>query len=264
MSRIWDEACRAAAGPDARSNESPDPPFRRLRGTLLRCVESQEQVATNSLVDSAAEQQVLEELLERSKPPLRPGTEGMPYLLQTPFRYPPLPHGSRFGGRFEPSILYGSRELDTVLAETAFYRFWFWSGMTVPPARELTTQHSVFAAGYATRRGLRLQEPPFAAHEAALRDPADYRETQALGTAMRAAGVEAFEYVSARDPERGVNVGLVQPGALKPRDRILGREEWACRTGATRVVFISIAGGVTREFPRELFLVDGRLPSPAG
>lgn len=263
MSRIWEEACRDAAGANRKPGEPLVPPFRRLRGTLLRCVESQEQVATNSLVDTAAEQQVLEDLLERSKPLLRPGTEDMPYLLQTPFRYPPLPHGSRFGGRFEPSIFYGSRELGTVLAETAFYRFWFWAGMAIPPARELTTQHSVFKAGYATGRGLRLQDAPFAAHEAVLRAPEDYRETQALGAAMRAAGVEAFEYVSARDPGRGLNVGVLQPNALKPRDRILGREEWTCRTGATRVVFISIADGVTREFPRELFLVDGRLPSPA-
>ncbi|NGP53731.1 RES family NAD+ phosphorylase [Thioalkalivibrio sp. XN8] len=263
MSRIWDEACRAAAGPGAQSNEATVVPFRRLRGTLLRCVESQEQVATNSLVDTAAEQRVLEELLERSKPPLRAGSEGMPYLLQTPFRYPPLPHGSRFGSRFEPSIFYGSRELGTVLAETAFYRFWFWSGMATPPSRELTTQHSVFKAGYATRRGIRLQAPPFAVSERVLRDPADYRATQALGAAMRVAGVEAFEYLSARDPERGINVGVMDPAALSPRDRILGREEWTCCTGAARVVFISIAGGVTREFPRELFLEDGELPSPA-
>jgi hypothetical protein len=258
VSRTWQAV--AAAG---------DPPFARVRGALLRVVESQEQVATNSLVDSAAEQAVLERILERSKPPLRPGTEGMPYLLQTPFRYPPLRHGSRFGTRFEPSIFYGSRAERTVLAEAAFYRFWFLAGMSVAPDRELTTQHSVIKTGYDTRRGMRLQHVPFSAHEAVLRHPADYRETQALGAAMRAAGVAAFEYRSARDPERGINVGLFAPAALTPRDRILGREEWTCTTGAARVVFFNIAAGpgagagATREFPRDIFLVEGRLPSPA-
>ncbi|NHA15397.1 RES family NAD+ phosphorylase [Thioalkalivibrio sp. XN279] len=249
MSRIW-EACLPA-------------PVSRLQGTLRRLVESQEQVATNSIVDSAAEQAVLEELLERSKPPPRPGTEGMPYLLHTPFRYPPLRHGSRFGTRFQPSIFYGSREERTVLAEAAFYRFWFWSGMVQPPRSELVTQHTIFQAGYDTSHGLRMQHPPFSAYEKVLRDPADYRETQALGRAMRTAGVAAFEYLSARDPVKGLNIGLFSPEALIPRDRILGRDEWACRTGADRVVFFNVATGTTREFPRETFLVHGRLPSPA-
>ena len=136
MSRVW-EACQSA-------------PIARIRGTLLRLVESQEQVATNSLVDSAAEQAVLEEFLERSKPPLRPGTERMPYLLHTPFRYPPLRHGSRFGARFEPSIFYASLKERTVLAEAAFYRCGFWSGMAQPPRSELITQHTLFWAGYDT------------------------------------------------------------------------------------------------------------------
>lgn len=266
MSRIWEAALAAGTGSGVAAPEKSKPrapPLVRLRGTLLRLVESQEQVATNSLVDMAAEQLVLEQLLERSKPPPRPGSEGMPYLLKTPFRYPPLRHGSRFGSRFEPSIFYGSQEARTVLAEAAFYRFWFWSGMAVPPDRELTTQHSVFTAGYDTARGLQLQHPPFAANERVLRDPRDYRETQALGTAMRAAGAEAFEYLSARDPERGVNVGLFDPGALAPRERILGREEWTCTTGAMRVVFFNIAARGTHEFSREVFVVDGQLPQPA-
>ena len=151
----------------------------------------------------------------------------------------------------------------TVLAEAAFYRFWFWSGMAVPPGRELTTQHSVFTAGYDTARGLQLQYPPFAAHERVLRDPLHYRETQALGTAMRSAGAGGFEYLSARDPERGLNVGLFEPAALSPRERILGREEWTCTTSATRVAFFNIAARVTREFSFETFVVDGKLPRPA-
>ena len=43
---------------------------RPLRGKLLRMVESQAQVATLQLVDNLAEQTLLEELLESSKPPL--------------------------------------------------------------------------------------------------------------------------------------------------------------------------------------------------
>ena len=88
-----------------------------LTGELLRMVESQEQIATLSLVDDLAEQAVLEDLLERAKPPLPVGTDGLHYLLATPFRYPPLRHGSRFGRRFEPGLFYGARRLPTLLAE---------------------------------------------------------------------------------------------------------------------------------------------------
>lgn len=56
-----------------------------VEGELLRLVESQEQVATTSLVGDLAEQSVLEDLLEATKPPYRSGTVGMHYLLASPF-----------------------------------------------------------------------------------------------------------------------------------------------------------------------------------
>ena len=51
-------------------------------------------------------------LAEQAVP--RAGTEDT--LLSTPFRYPPLPYGSRFGRRHEHGIYYGSKRLDTNLA----------------------------------------------------------------------------------------------------------------------------------------------------
>ena len=124
---IW-AACSAAARP------AP------LRGTLVRLIENQEQVATQGLVDTLAEQALLEELLERSKPPRPPGTERLHYLLATPFRYPPLRHGSRFGAREDPSLFYGSRQLPGALAEGAYYRFVFFHGMTTPPRSAQTAR----------------------------------------------------------------------------------------------------------------------------
>ena len=118
-----------------------------LGGELLRLVESQEQVATSTLVDDLAEQALLEDLLDATKPAVPPQAAGLHYLLSTPFRYPPLRHGSRFGGRFEPSLFCGARVLETVLAEAAYYRFVFWTGMATPPAsRRLVTQHALLRA----------------------------------------------------------------------------------------------------------------------
>jgi hypothetical protein len=250
MTDLWD-ACR--------QDLHPAP----LGGELLRIVESQQQVATLDLVDELAEQALLEELIERSKPPLPPGTERLHYLLATPFRYPPLHHGSRFGRRFEPSLLYGSRRLPTLLAEAAYYRFVFWTAMAeAPPARRLITQHSLFRARLRTERGLRLQHPPCQAHEAQLRDPADYRATQQLGSALRAAGIAAFEFVSARDSARGLNVALIHAAALASRAP-LGLTPWLCETTAAQVSFSSPDVAGLRRFERTTFEIDGRLPRPA-
>lgn len=248
MSAIW-AACRERAEPA------------RLEGTVHRLVESQEQVATNALVSTFAEQALLEDLLERSKPPLPSGPSRLHYLLATPFRYPPLAWGSRFGSRFEPSLFYSSRDRETVLAESAFYRFVFWTGMAVPPPEPLETQHTLFRASIHADRGLRLHQPPFDAFEATLTDRRSYAATQALGTAMREAGIDAFEYRSARDPARGLNVALFTPAAFADREPG-GLDEWLCETAANAVRYYSRHGGGLREFPLELFLVDGALPAP--
>jgi len=234
-----------------------------LGGELLRMVESQQQVATLSLVDDLAEQALLKELLEQSKPPLVPESEGLHYLLATPFRYPPLRHGSRFGGRFAPSLFYGARGLPTLLAEAAYYRFAFWTAMAEPPpSGRLRTQHSLFRARYRGERGVRLQEPPCAAHKAVLRNPAEYGLTQQLGAALRKKGIDLFEYVSARDPARGINLALFRPDALVSRAP-LGLSRWLCETRAQAVAFAPEASSELHVFALETFLVDGRLPRPA-
>jgi len=134
---------------------------RPLRGRLLRMVESHAQVATLQLVDNLAEQALLEELLESSKPPLPEAAEPLHYLLKTPFRYPPLRWGSRFGSVHEPSLFYAAQRLETAMAEAAYYRFVLWNGMaTPPPSGRILSEHSTFEARYRVERGIQLQQPP--------------------------------------------------------------------------------------------------------
>ncbi len=227
----------------------------QLSGRLLRLVESQEDVATTELVSSLERQAVLEDLLETTKPPRRAGTERLHYLLATPFRYPPLKHGSRFGSDSEPSLFYGSLGLNAVLAEAAYYRFAFWHGMTVPPAGKLITQHTILETEYRTDRGLRLQAPPFDAHRQLLTHRTDYAATQVLGSKMRTAGIEAFEYVSARDPERGLNVALFTPDAL-PNDEPGSTESWLCELAGTHARFSARRKRTVHVFEAKLFLLN--------
>ncbi|MDI7027707.1 RES family NAD+ phosphorylase, partial [Pseudomonas aeruginosa] len=104
----------------------------------------------------------LEELLESSKPPVPADAEPLHYLLKTPFRYPPLRWGSRFGRRHEPSLFYAALKLETAMAESAYYRCVLWSGMAVPPpSGGVLSGHASFEAGGGGGRGNRLQGPPF-------------------------------------------------------------------------------------------------------
>ena len=235
-----------------------------LRGRLVRLVESQAQIATLQLVDTLAEQALLEELLETSKPPLPQSAEPLHYLLKTPFRYPPLRWGSRFGGVHEPSLFYGALRLDTAMAEAAYYRFLLWDGMRVaPPSGRILSEHCTFEARYQVERGVQLQHPPFTQYQAELCHTSRYQACQAVGTAMREAGVEAFEYRSARCPLQGNNVALFVPAALaekRPRNLM----SWLCETTGEYVAFKNAqAPDTPRVFRVQAYRCDGRLPRPA-
>ena len=131
-----------------------DSELRSLRLSPWRAVEAQHQISTRKLVDSAEEQMLLEELIDRAKP--SDTTRGrLHYLLATPFRYPPLRHGSRFGRRDERGIWYGSESQRTVFAEVAYYRFVFLEG-THANLGVVTTQLTAFTVRARTERGIDL------------------------------------------------------------------------------------------------------------
>src|SRR5215208_3418150 len=122
--------------------------IRPLRLEPWRAVEAQHQVSTRKLVDS------IEEHIDRAKP--RDVTAGgVHYLLATPFRYPPLRYGSRFGTRFERGIWYGSEMRRTVFAEVAYYRLVFLAG-TRADLGALTTQLTAFRVRARTAGGVDL------------------------------------------------------------------------------------------------------------
>jgi hypothetical protein len=252
----------------ARSDANPDwptlvaeAPRLEIAGLAWRVVESQEEVATTALVDDLAEQEVLERLLEASKPPYPDIAGQLHYLLTTPFRYPPLPWGSRFGTRLEPSLYYASLEVETAIAEAAFYRFVFWQGMEIPPpSGRLITQHGVFSAKFHCEPGMALEKPPFADYRQMLVDPQAYVPCQRLGAVLRESDILGFTYTSARCLQAGLNVALFTPEALascKPEEM----QSWLCETFANQVTFKGSSDTLT--FPIDVFAVKGNFPQPA-
>lgn len=255
-SSIWTQCAEGSKATRGRA------PFRSLHLSPWRVVEAQHQVSTRKLVDSLEEQALLEQLIDTAKPPNRAGAR-LHVLLSTPFRYPPLAHGSRFGTRQQPGIWYGAEGQRALFAEMAYYRFVFMDGSSAEFGA-LTTWHTAFNVRLRTSRGIDLTRAPFDAHRPAIANPADYAESQALGSAMRADGVEVFRYPSARDARGGVNVGVFTPsvfGSARPRNL----ETWHCTATRERIEIVrrDFLDTLAFTFPRTDFLVDGKLPTPA-
>ncbi len=244
-----------------RSNDRP------LEGTPWRVVESQQRISTRQLVDSDAEHGVLEDLIEGSKPalPRGPGFERLDFLLSSPFRYPPLPHGSRFGTALERGIWYGSELLETALAEGAYYRLLFFEGT----AADLTPNRiakSAFQVGVRSTAAVDLTRAPFDVHREVISSKEDYGGSQRLGSEMRESGIELLRYGSARDPKNGINVALFTPAAFALAKPLGPSQTWHCTVTPRRDVswmHEEISGLSKYEFARSAFLVDGRFPAAA-
>ena len=237
----------------------------RLDVAAWRVVEGQHVVSTRKLVDSDAEQHLLEELIETVKPPLPAETRNgaLHYLLTTPFRYPPLRHGSRFARRHERGLWYGSRERRTAFAETAYYRLLFLDG-TAADLEPLEVDLSVFRAWVGSDAAVDLTAGCFDQHRADISSPSRYDASQRLGGDMRRAGLELFLYPSARDAEGGVNVALFTPRAFTRR-RPSAPETWYCiaTRGGVEVSKRDVFRRASHAFPRRQFEVRGTLPAPA-
>lgn len=177
-----------------------------------RIVEAQHVASTMKVVDDAAEQDVLETLLESSKPHQPSSVSRLDYLLTTPFRYDPLRGGSRFRGNTDPGVFYGSESVRTACAELGYWRWKFLKDV-VDLERLDPVAHTAFRVKLATE-AVDLSQPPFAIDLSVWRHPTDYSATQAFARVAREAGIGAILYPSVRDPEPSWCVAVLGPAAF--------------------------------------------------
>lgn len=191
-----------------------------------RMVEAQHISSSRDLVECMEEHALLEELLENSKPPI---ANSKHYLIVTPFRYPPLQYGSRFGKAYEPSLWYGSLNLYTTMAEVAFYRLKFFDD-TLANLEYIEIPMTAFKAYIKTENAIDLTEPPFKAYQDKISNKTHYEYSQELGTQMREAKIDAFIFTSARDKTFGKNAAAFTPDVFKMRDNqyISNMQNWRC------------------------------------
>ncbi len=197
---------------------------RRWHGVLWRIVEAQHIAATMKLVDDHDEQDVLEALLEASKPANPFGTDGLDYLLATPFRYPPLPYGSRFRGPTDPGVFYGAESVRTAGAELGYWR-WKFLCDAIDLERLGPVAHTAFSVAAQTT-AVDLRAAPFVADVAQWRHPTDYAATQAFGRVARGANLGGIVYYSVRSPEPSWCMALLTPSAFASARPRPARESW--------------------------------------
>lgn len=229
--------------------------------SVCRMVETQEYAATTSLVDDLEEQAILEQILDEFKPNYAEQTEDLHYLISTPFRYPPLKYGSRFGTVYQPSFFYASETILTCLSEAAFYRFYLEDGTETPFPKVIQSEHSLFFVRVSTKNALDLTQIYDEKLQHQLTDPVSYALTQKVGTFAREQGSQLLRYFSARCAEQGVNVAIDNHMVIQsksPEEKV----EYICQLDPkTGILRFSQPRTFPVSFYRDQFLIDGQLPT---
>jgi hypothetical protein len=212
----------------------------RTRGTSLwRGVEAQHIIATMKLVDNAAEQLLLEELLEASKPAAPAASH---YLIFTPFRYRPS-HPSRFRPAKSPGLWYGAEELETACAEVGYWKWRFLMDSAALAEAALHTQHTFFQAEVAGRC-VNLTARPWNESAERWQHGSDYSACHQLAAAAREHQVAWIRYASARKV-KGICAAVLTPDCLSLKPGF-PQQTWACKT--TRGAVFLQHGGTTYNF----------------
>lgn len=192
-----------------------------------RVVEAQHILNSRDLVDSLEEYEILEELLNNSKPVIH--TKISDPLIFTPFRYPPLKYGSRFGRIYEPSLWYGSLDIKTALTEVAYYRLKF-NQDTEAELGYVDTLLTAFKVCVKTKQGIDLTKLPFTKHRSDISSKTSYTASQLLGSDMRANKVESFIFYSARTKHEAKNIGVysIEVFYQKNESYSYNQQTWKC------------------------------------
>jgi hypothetical protein len=216
---------------------------RPYRGRGWRFVEAQHKVSTLKLVDDLAEQELLEQIVEETKPAIPPECRGLDYLLSTPFRYRPIyPSGSRFRkAGFTKGVFYAAEQEQTAAAEIVFYRYLFHAESPGTPWPKDAAEYSAFSVELATTAAIDLNKPPLNRDEALWCHLTEYAPCQLLDEAAREAGAEIIRYRSVRDPARGANLAVLTCTVFASPAPVQ-RNTWRIRIGSRGAQAI-------REFP---------------
>lgn len=227
-----------------------------------RIIEQQTQFASLKIVP-AEDFDVLENLIEKNKPPIPVGYEDDDILLTTPFRYnPPLKSGSRFGSSLENAIWYGSQEIKTAFAEKSYYLFKFLEDSPdLKLMANLVVQWSSYRSQLKSRKGVDLCTKKYSKQKALISSPLSYKGSQSLGRDLRKKGCEAIKFISSRCKD-GKNFAVFTPSVLST---VSEKTHWIAQWQNDLISIRPFDGAnqkINLEFKLQQFMVGNKFPAP--
>lgn len=224
-----------------------------------RIVETQEIAATRAVTSSARAQSRLEELLDNTKPDIPADCRFLDYRLASPFRYPPLEYGSRFGSSYERGIFYGSTELETAFAEASVYLWLFQSGIDdLGPLKQLHAERTAFLFSLHKKMAIDLSHDLSPNELAQVCAAQSWQQSQKTGAAYRQANAAYLLYPSARW-QNGSNIAIFSPDAFA-HNKPLDSQQWRLQMSNEYCWFSN--GTTAYEFWHRDFAMEGLIPHP--
>ena len=210
---------------------------RLLSFKVWRMVEAQHIVSTSKIVETRAEQELLEDILEERKPPVPREAVGLHYLLFSPFRYETRhPSGSRFRAVHDPGVFYAAETVHTAAAEVGYWR---WRFLQDTAGLERLQPCSFTAFRVPIKTGcVDVRRPPFDSTAAQWQHPTDYSATQAFGRIARNAAIGAILYQSVRDPQRHYCVAVLTSLAFAAKKPDTATQTWMLTISAEEAIWM--------------------------
>ncbi len=197
----------------------------RFSGRIWRMVESQHASSSARLVDTREEHDILEGILEESKPPIPAVAQDFDYLLFSPFRYAMIsPFGTRFRAVGDPGVFYGGETPRTAASEVGYWRWKFLQDS----AGLKRLQPCSFTAFRVLVKHLAvdLREKPFSRDEGLWHHPSDYTATQEFARITRKTDVGIIIYKSVRSPIKSYCAAVLTPLAFAKKKPDSTMQSW--------------------------------------
>jgi hypothetical protein len=193
------------------------------------------------LVDTLTEQDLLEEIIEESKPPVPHEARDLGYLLATPFRYVPFQPGSRFRSPSDPGVFYGAELMRTAAAEVGYWR-WIFLLETEGLDRLGPASHTAFSVPISAR-AVDLRIPPFDRDTSDWTNPHEFEATRVFARIAREAGIEVIFYLSVRATEQSWCAALLTARAFTSKRPDKETQSWHLLVTRDEAIWRRESGG---------------------
>jgi hypothetical protein len=155
-------------------------------------------------------------------------------------------------------VFYAAEEVETAVAEMAFYRLLFFAESPATPWPSNPGEYTAFETAFDTPQAIDLTKPPLDARRDDWTNLVDYTACQELAEVAREAGVDVIRYQSARDAHQRANLAILRCRAFaQPKE--IRRQTWRFHIDSGGLRAICEAPRQTLAYTKETFDVDPRL-----